>query len=250
VIWARRPLLLAAGLLPLPLPAGARAPAAGAQEWRMRSGARVVRVYRPAGYRREGAALVLYVHGFFTDVDRAWRAHQLPEQFARSGRNALFVVPAARTAAGEPLPWPALPELLAVVSAALAEPLPRPLVAAGHSGAYKQIGQWLGQRDLRTILLLDGLYGLLPEFRAWVRRPGHRMALVSTDTAPATAEWSRRLSYAVRRPRCPPDFEQLSPRERSARVLAMGTDSDHFGIITEGTTLPLLLRWAGIAAVP
>jgi hypothetical protein len=246
LIWSRRQLLIAATLLPLP----ARAAAAGAQEWRIRSGARVVRVYRPAGFHRESAAVVMYVHGFFTDADRAWREHRLPEQFEASARNALFVVPAARAAAGEPLPWPDLPSLLEVVAAATGEALPRAVVAAGHSGGYKQIGAWLGYRSLRTILLLDGLYGLLPDFRAWLRRPGRRMALVSKDTAPATAQWTRRMSYAVRRPRCPVDFDQLSPRERSARVLAMGTDSDHFGIVTEGKALPLLLRWAGIAGVP
>lgn len=247
MITARRSLLIAAGLLPLPLPAVAERP--GAQEWRIRSGARVVRVYRPAGYHPPSAALVLYVHGFYTDPDRAWRDHRLPEQFAASERNALFVVPAARTAGPDPLPWPDLPALLAVVAAATTEPLPRSLVAAGHSGAYKQIGEWLAHPRLRTVLLLDGLYGLQESFRAWVARPGHRMALVSRDTA-ATATWTRHMSYAVRRDRCPDAFDQLSARERSARVLAMGTDSDHFGIVTEGKALPLLLRWAGIESLP
>jgi hypothetical protein len=245
VIWTRRRLLLAAGLLPLPAHGDP-----GAQEWRIVSAGRVVRVYRPSGFRRETAALVLYVHGFYTDPDQAWRDHGLPDQFAASARNALFVVPAARTGPGQPVPWPDLPELLEVVAAALGEPLPRALVAAGHSGAYRQIGAWLEHRSLRTILLLDALYGLLDSFRAWVRRPGRRMALVSKDTAAATAQWTRRLSFAVQRARCPPEFAQLSARERAARVLAMGTDSDHFGIVSEGKTLPLLLRWAGIAAVP
>jgi hypothetical protein len=245
VIWTRRRLLLAAGLLPLPVLAQP-----GAQEWRIESGGRVVRVFRPAGFRARGAALVLYVHGFYTDADRAWRDHRLPEQFAASARNALFVVPAARTGPGQPLPWPELPALLALVADATGETLPRPLVAAGHSGAYKQIGAWLQHRTLRTILLLDALYGLQETFRAWVRRPGRRMALVSRDTAAATTAWARRLPFAVRRPRCPGDFAQLSPRERAARVLAMGTDSDHFGIVTEGQALPLLLRWTGVAGVP
>jgi hypothetical protein len=246
LIWTRRRLLIAASLWPLP----ARGASSAAQEWRLESRGRVVRVYRPAGFRGESAALVIYVHGFFTDPDRAWRAHRLPEQFAASGRNALFVVPAARTGPGQPLPWPDLPPLLGAVAAGTGEALPRSLVVAGHSGAYRQIGAWLGYRPLRTILLLDALYGLQETFRAWVRRPGHRMALVGKDTAAATARWTRRMSYAVHRARCPAELDQLSARERSARVLAMGTDSDHFGIVTEGQTLPLLLRWAGIAALP
>jgi hypothetical protein len=245
VIWTRRRLLLAAGLLPLPILAQP-----GAQEWRIESRGRVVRVFRPGRFNARSATLVVYVHGFYTDPDRAWRAHRLPEQFAASARNALFVVPAARTGPGQPVPWPRMPELLEVVAEGIGEALPRPLVVAGHSGAYRQIGAWLDQRALRTVLLLDALYGLQETFRAWVRRPGRRMALVSQNTAAATNAWARRLSFAVRRPRCPDDYAQLSPRERKARVLAMGTDSDHFGIVTEGHTLPLLLRWAGIAAVP
>jgi hypothetical protein len=220
----------------------------GAQEWRIVTGAGVVRVYRPAGYRPRDAALVVYVHGLYTDADRAWIAHRLPEQFDASARNALYVVAGARTAAPDPLPFPELAPLLALVAGETGLAPAGPLVAAGHSGAYKEIGGWLGHPRLRTVLLLDGLYGLEAELRAWVAAPGHRLALVSKDTAPAAARFVRGLSYAVTRPRCPDELGQLSPRERAAKVLSMGTDADHFGIVTDGRILPLLLRWAALPA--
>jgi hypothetical protein len=220
-----------------------------AQEWRITAGGAVLRAFRPAGYRARDAALVIYVHGFYTDADKAWVTHRLPEQFEASGRNALFVAAAGRTAAGEPLPWPALPALLAAVTETAEMPA-GPLVAVGHSGAYKEIGGWLAHPRLRTVLLLDGLYGLETELRHWLARPRHRMALVSKDTAAAAERFCRRLSYAVTRPRCPDEVTQLSPRERGAKLLSMGTDSDHFGIVTDGRILPLLLRWAAIPALP
>jgi hypothetical protein len=220
---------------------------ADAQEWRITVGPAVLRVFRPAGYRTRDAALVVYVHGLYTDADKAWIDHRLPEQFEASGGNALFVAAAARTATTDPLPWPALPALLAAISETGEMPA-GPLVAAGHSGAYKEIGQWLDQPRLQTVLLLDGLYGLKAELRAWLARPRHRMALVSNNTAAAAARFCRGLSYAVTRPRCPDDVAQLSPRERTAKLLSMGTDADHFGIVTDGRILPLLLRWAAIPA--
>lgn len=245
---SRRDLLRAAAVAPLG--SGALAGAA-AQEWRIVARQGVVRVYRPAGFRAADAGLALYVHGLFTDVDRAWGLHRLPAQFQASARNALFVAPAARSAGRDPLPWPDLAALLAAVSSATGEPPPRgPLVAAGHSGAYKEIGAWLGHRRLRTILLLDGLYGLEGPLRAWLEaRSTNRMALVNNDTAGAATRWTRAMRYAVQRDRCPDDAGQFSARERAAKLLNMGTDTDHLGIVTEGKILPVLLRWSDLPAL-
>src|SRR5262245_52628668 len=61
-----------------------------------------IHVWRPAGYRAETAAIVVYVHGYGTDVDTAWREHHLPEQFALSAVNALFIAPEAPAGARPP----------------------------------------------------------------------------------------------------------------------------------------------------
>jgi hypothetical protein len=244
----RRTLLRASALVPL---ASFEARAA-AQEWRIVAPLGVVRVFLPRHYQPREAGLVLYVHGFYTDIDRAWREHRLPEQFAASERNALFVAPAARSAAGQRLPFPDLRALLALVAGALGEPLPRrPLVAAGHSAAYKQIGAWLDHPRLQTILLLDGLYGLQRPLRAWLqRRRPHRMALVNNDTAASAAAWTRPMRYAIQRERCPDSAAAFTARERAAKVLTMGAAADHMGIVTEGKVLPLLLRWTNLPGRP
>jgi hypothetical protein len=250
--WTRRQALIAAGLAPLAHAAGKKTrpppPPAGAQEWRIATPGGAIRVYRPIGYRPRTAGVALYVHGFYTDVDQAWREHRLAEQFEASGRNALFIAPAARTASGEPIPWPDLAELLAMVSSDVGESLPRgPLVVAGHSGAYRQLAAWLPHPGLRGLLLLDALYGMQPEFRGWLRkRRANRMALVSHGTVRAATAFARRFRYAVRREHCPERFEELGARERRAKLLSMGTAVSHMGIVTEGKVLPLLLRWAGL----
>jgi hypothetical protein len=122
-------------------------------------------------------------------------------------------------------------------------------VLAGHSGAYRVIAGWLDDARVDTVLLLDGLYGHEADFAAWLRTdPRRRMALVNRDTAAAAAAWTQGLPFAVRRPRCPDRFAQLTARERHARVLSMGAGTDHMGVVTDGKILPLLLRWARLPA--
>ena len=56
-----------------------------------------VHLFRPAGYDRRTAGVVVYVHGLYTSVDQAWKDHRLATQFAASGANALFIVPEAQS---------------------------------------------------------------------------------------------------------------------------------------------------------
>jgi hypothetical protein len=210
----------------------------------------VVRGYRPRHFRAEDAGLVIYVHGLYTDVDRAWTEHHLPEQFAASGRNALFVVPAARGEAASPLPWVNLETLLAAVAREIPDGIPPgPLVLAGHSGAYKQMLVWLKHPRVKTLLLLDAIYGGEPEFRAWLETdPENRAALINHDTIKAAAAMTQDLLYAVYRRHTPTTLRALTAAQRTARLLSMDTRTDHFGIITGGQFLPLLLAWSNLPA--
>ena len=112
---------------------------------------------------------MVYVHGLFTRVDQAWHDHHLATQFAASGANALFIVPEAPEAADEPPAWTDLESLIstALSRAHLRRP-PGPLVAVGHSGAYRTLAEWLGDPELHTLILIDALYGKEDEFRAWL----------------------------------------------------------------------------------
>jgi hypothetical protein len=230
---------------------GRRAEAAP-RELRLKAPQGVVRVYRPPHYDAATAGVAIYIHGLYTDVDQAWSEHRLPEQFAASRRNALFIVPAARSEAAAMPPWDDLPTLLALIARELPDLLPdaaAPLVIAGHSGAYKQIVQWLPHPRVHTLLFLDALYGGEVELRAWLdAAPENRMSLVNHDTIPAARSFIQDIPYAVYRPRCPTQLTSLTPAERQAKLLSMDTRTDHFGIVTNGTVLPLLLRWSSLPA--
>ena len=238
-------------LAPLALVAGAPvATAAAGTSERLTAPEGSVRVFKPRHYDPSTAGVVIYVHGLYTTVDQAWYQHRLPQQFARSGRNALFVVPAARSEATAPPPWGDLQTLLDRVAREVADlPSAGPLVVAGHSGAYKQILLWLPHPRLQTLLLLDALYGGQPELRAWLdAAPDHRMSLVSHDTIAAARAFIDDIPSGIHRKRCPQRFASLSDAERTAKVLSMDTRTDHFGIVTGGKVLPLLLRWSALPA--
>jgi hypothetical protein len=95
----------------------------------------VVHVWAPEGYRAETASLIVYVHGYFVDVDDAWWAHGLPEQFGASSINALFVAVEAPSSGYESVQWCSITELVDTIKAAVSVPMPKgQVVAIGHSG--------------------------------------------------------------------------------------------------------------------
>ncbi|MEA2699124.1 MAG: hypothetical protein QOI66_3395 [Myxococcales bacterium] len=251
--FSRRQALVAPLALLAPTCFGGGRAQAAPRELRLKAPQGVVRVYRPPHYDAAKAGLAIYVHGLYTDVDHAWAEHQLPEQFAASRRNALFIVPAARSEATAMPPWDDLQTLLDLIARELPSDLlpdaTAPLVIAGHSGAYKQIVQWLSDVRLHTLLFLDALYGGEVELRAWLdAATENRMALVNHDTVPAAHTFIQDIPYALYRKRCPTQLTSLTPAEREAKLLSMDTHTDHFGIVTNGTVLPMLLRWSALPA--
>jgi hypothetical protein len=230
------------------LPKSRTAAGTPAREQRIVAPEGAVHLFQPRRYDATTAGIAIYVHGLYTTVNEAWREHHLPEQFAQSGRNALFIAPAARTTGPDVPPWGDLPALLEVVARAV--PLPKgPLVVAGHSGAYKEILLWLAHPRLHTVLFLDALYGGEPELRAWLdAAPENRMALINHDTIPAARAFVGGVPYAVHRKRSPHRYGGLGRAERAAKLLSMDTRTDHFAIVTGGEMLPMLLRWSGLPA--
>ena len=113
---------------------------AGGEHWRLQTPGGTVHVWQPAGYERLTAGIVVYVHGFSTDVDAAWDRQKLAREFAASRRNAVFVVPEAPSSSQDPVRWPTLNTLLASVGSRLALDWPEgPLVVVGHSGAHRTV---------------------------------------------------------------------------------------------------------------
>ncbi len=228
-----------------------RAVAAG-QHWRLDTARGPVHVWVPDGYHPDGAATVIYAHGYYTDVDRAWREHRLPHQFALAGVNALFIAPEVPSGARQRVHWPSLAELLVHVQAATG--VARPMgatVAIGHSGAYRVMFAWMDHPDLDTIVAMDAMYGEVETWRGWLDAgPSRRLVTVGDDTVRWTEELARELGEAVVVLERFPDDGVAPPEARAARVLYVRSQFGHMPLVTEGVALPFVLRLLPVEILP
>jgi hypothetical protein len=256
-------------LAPAPAaPARARAqpdprfPDPGGQHWRLDTAHGPVHVWTPPGYRAETAGVAVYVHGYYTDVDDAWDEHHLAAQFAASGCNALFIVPEAPRGNRHDVHWRNLGDLLREVRRYTGLILPwgeagggpgGTIVALGHSGAYRTLLEWLDERQLRHIVLLDGLYGNEQPFLDWLDQGahrGHRLTVVGLDTlrwselAAADHPGAHNLDWI------PDHAADVPDAARAARLLHVRSQLGHMELVTEGKAIPVLLRLSGLPALP
>jgi hypothetical protein len=228
-----------------PLPDGAveEAADAGGRHLRLGTARGAVHVWLPARDVPPNAGLVLYVHGYYTNVDQAFVDHQLAAQFRASGREAVFVAPEAPDWNGAAVAWPDLDALLREVAARTRLRLPSgPVVVSGHSGAIRTVLAWLDDPRVEEVVLLDGLYRGEDELAAWLAgAPARRrLLLVGQETGPRTEEWLRTLPPARTAilPRIP---ARLGARERRAAVVYARSQVEHMALVTQGRVLPLLL---------
>lgn len=224
-----------------------------ARHQRFRTPHGAVHVWTPRGYDAASAGIVLYVHGYFTDVDRAWRDHHLARQFADSGINALFIACEAPAAPGDGVSWTSATALLAQVETSLDEPLPSgPVVAVGHSGAHRTLSAWVSEGDsIDTIGLLDALYGEKPEIRDWIQGSEQRRLIdVGEDTRPWTDELHASLPETMVFPGFPPRRKGHLEGARTARIVYVRSQLGHMPLVTGGVALPMVLRASRIASLP
>ncbi len=219
--------------------------ATAGQAWRLSTRRGPVRVWVPNGYDPETAATVAYVHGYNVSVDEAWRDHRLPEQFAASLLNALFIVGGAPEHPREPVTWPSLAGLLGVVARGVPIELPAGrVVAIGHSGAHRTLETWLDERRLGTIALVDAAYDSLARYRTWLGRSRlRRLINVGADTRRRTDRFHRSLPGSRVVHGFPSPAAGTLPEDaRKARILYIRTSRGHMDLVTDGVTLPMLLR--------
>jgi len=228
--------------------------ASGGKHWRLLTDKGPVHVWQPRGYDPATAGTVVYVHGYYTNVDGAWVQHALAEQFAASKVNALFIVPEAPSGSNEEVLWPVLGDLVKEVEKKLMGIKVRlPIVVAGHSGAWRTLGGWTEDARVESFILLDALYGMDDKFQAWLgRHPGSegpRMTLVSRDTASRVEPFLEGLPGVKRRSRLPETYRKLSAVERTVPVLEIHSDLGHMDIVTSGKVLPVLLHRTSLKLV-
>ncbi len=224
----------------------------GGRHWRLESTRGPIHVWVPPGYDGASAGIVIYVHGYRTDVNHAWIDHHLAEQFLASKQNALFIAVGAPESYRERVSWPSLGRLLSEVrkQTHLARPWGH-VVAIGHSGAYRTILCWLDYRPLDHVILLDGMYGHEDEFDAWMKRGrGQRkLILVGADTLRWTEPFVREHPKARAFDFIPEHLADIPEARRKAPLLYLRSQFDHMGIVEEGKTIPLLLRLSGLPGV-
>ncbi len=220
------------------------AEAARAKHVRLRTAHGPVHVWTPARYDATTAGVVVYVHGFYTGVDRAWRKHHLARQFAASGINALFIACEAPRNGRHPVQWPRLGELLDTVAADLGHALPAgPVIAVGHSGAHRTLSLWLAEDRIDTIVLVDALFSEAAPFRDWLAADPHRRLIdVAADTRRWTDALHAELPETVVFDRFPSARVGRLRGARKARVVYVHSQIDHMSLVTGGVALPMLLR--------
>lgn len=219
---------------------------AGGTHWRIKTKAGAVHVWIPEGYDRETAGTVVYVHGYHTDSDGAWKSHNLARQFKASGQNALFIVPDAPSGNGESVTWPALADLRKAISRANIRMPDGPIIVMGHSGAFRTVMQWVDHKLVAEVILLDAMYGGNKAFDDFIgtgkRARHHKLIIVGADTDAGSAAFVKKYPFAVARERMPASTAELKKREKSAKLLYIKSQYGHMQIVTGGKVIPMLLR--------
>jgi hypothetical protein len=226
--------------------------AAGGMAWRVGTTRGAVLAWRPPGYQRRRAGVVVYLHGYYVTVDQAVGEHRLLEQFRESGRNALFLVAETPAWNGEAPVWDAFGDLLAEVTRRTGLTAPGgPVVVVAHSGGYRTLLGWLGEPRLAGIVLLDGLYRGEEALRAWLDGPGpgRRLLLAGDETAERAEALAAQVPGAVVLPAVPAGARALERAAGRARLLVLRSQHDHMAMVEGGEVLPLLLGAAPLGRV-
>lgn len=202
--------------------------AAAGQHWTIPSAHGALRVWAPEPADGARAALVVYVHGYYIDVDRAWHEHALPEQFAASGVQAVFVACGAPEDSAERVGWTSLAALRATVAEATGLALPDATVAIAHGGGARTVRTWLGDPTLRGVILLDSAIVSPARFDRWVRLRDRLLVYVGPTSARRTLDG-------------PGELGRLA-----GPTVHVHATASHGELVTGGTAIPKLLRAVGL----
>jgi hypothetical protein len=219
---------------------------AGGKHFRIKTRAGSVHVWVPPNYDRATAGTVVYVHGYWTDCDGAWRDYGLARQFRASRQNALFIVPDAPSNNEDSVKWPALKDLRKAIARANIVMPDGPTIVMGHSGAFRTVMQWVDHRAVEQIILLDAMYAGESAFDEFIghgkRADQHKLIVVGADTSQGSEGFAKKYKFAVAREKMPSSYDGFSKREKRAKLLYVRSQFDHMSIVTSGKVIPLLLH--------
>lgn len=212
--------------------------------WRLETDHGPVHVWIPRGYNVKRAETIVYIHGYYIHVDDAWTQYELPQKFAASGINAMFIAIEAPSTFAEPVAWESMQPLLDTVEKAIGQPWPKHrVVAFGHSAAWRTLLGWLEEPQLDTVVLLDAAYGDIDRYKKWIdASPHHRLIDVGDDTRAWTDQLHAQLPDSVVLESFPTVEEGIPRSAAKARILYIKSNLGHFPLVTSRTAIPQILR--------
>lgn len=157
-----------------------------------------VAIFIPKGYRHSSSVdLVFHFHGWFNNIDTAFKRYELARQFAESRKNAILVVPEGPRDAPDSFGgkledkggFKKLTEdvihYLYGLKKIKTQRIGR-IILSGHSGGYHVISFILARGGLaehiKEIYLFDALYGQTEKFVHWLDFFKAKMINVYTDS--------------------------------------------------------------------
>jgi len=226
---------------------------AGGLHWRIETDEGAVHVWIPPNYDRATAGTVVYVHGYYTDADGAWRDYHLAKQFRQSRQNAIFIVPDAPSGNQEQVKWPALADLRRAINRANIKLPDGPTIVMGHSGAYRTVMKWVDHQLVQQVILLDAMYGGEKAFDDFIatgkRADRHKLIVVGSSTAEASHSFIDKYPFAVAREKMPTSSDGFTRREKRCKLLYVRSQFGHMEIVTGGKVIPTLLRLTPLRAL-
>lgn len=239
---------------PAPADAGnpvTRAVAAG-RHFRIDGPRGPIHVWIPPSYHADTGATIVYLHGYYDDADSAWTGHHLPEQFAMSALNAMFIIPEAPTGAKPPINYPSLSEVLRTVEDKTGVTRGMALTAVvGHSGAFRTIDTWLDEPLVDQLVMIDSMYANEEQIEAWFKSsPRHRLVTIGEDTLQWNEQFLHDIPDVLVLDRVPPSYETWPAEAKTARAVYVRAQFAHMPLVTDGIVLPAALRLLPVELLP
>ncbi len=226
----------------------------------------VVHVWHPEYRGDPPTEIVVALHGysqkkkiFRKNPDHFWsRYGKLRQQFKKSGKKALFIVPQGPNDNKESGKyWNGrenskrkldLKGLISFSKAKTGAEAKNNVTLIGHSGAYTTIASWLHNKDVKNIILLDSFYGYHKKFHRWAKKEGHKMVVVASPKNPyynhqkAARKFLKPFPDATILKKTP---TSITAKLSNAKVVLIETRFSHGAIITSGKVIPNVLGLVG-----
>ena len=209
-----------------------------------------VLIFVPKGFRpTQSTNIIVYVHGWYNNIDSACAQFKLIEQFSESNKNAVFVFPegpknAPDSFGGKMEDKDGLKNLFEDVVKYLKK---KKIVnstkigkifLAGHSGAYRAIAYSVDQggltKNISDVILFDALYAETEKFLKWIQNFNGKFVNICTDQGGTVAETENLMNDldSLKIPYLKTDEKELTQTQLvNNRSIFIHTDLSHNEVI-------------------